>query len=174
MKNLKALLIVILVTSYVSASAQKGGTIKGEKYRISRLLYENITIKPLKDSTAVYAFAFKVMVSKDANNKIKIDSLTANDDIAFKVFPKYRLLEKFNYVLFMADREEANFIFPVVIEIVGSQENGDRTRLIEYFTDNALRQSFIKNSVKMFYDEDTEKNVYFKPVTFSLDARVTY
>lgn len=80
--------------------------------------------KTTKDSSAVYAFSFKVTVRKDVHGVAKVTSLIASDNIAYQIYSNYKFLKTINYSVFMGNRRSADIILPLVIEVISSRGDG--------------------------------------------------
>lgn len=77
--------------------------------------------KTTKDSSAVYAFSFKVTVRRDVHGVAKVTSLIASDSIAYQIYSNYKFLKTIDYSVFMGNRRSADIILPLVIEVISSR-----------------------------------------------------
>lgn len=85
-----------------------------------------------KDSSAVYAFSFKVTVKKDLHGIARVTSLIASDSIAYQIYSKYEFLKTIDYGVFMGSKKSADIILPLVIEVISSKGEGiARTDFLE-------------------------------------------
>lgn len=104
-----------------------------EKQKLKDFFDQNPPWKTTKDSSAAYAFSFKVFVEKDDHGVAKVISISASDSIAFKIYPMYRSLASIKYDVFMGNSKAATFIIPVGIEIINSK--GDKVPRSDFFDD---------------------------------------
>ncbi|WP_199118585.1 hypothetical protein [Pedobacter sp. ASV28] len=68
----------------------------------------------LKDSLAIYAFNFELNISKK-NGNTKVTRITANDTLAFILFPEYNKLFSIDYSSLMNSKSNIRLIIPVLI-----------------------------------------------------------
>ncbi|MEJ7694656.1 hypothetical protein [Daejeonella sp.] len=182
MNHIKTTLTLILLFTLLKTAQSQDleSKIEFEKKRIENFFLDNIPYKTTKDSTMIYAFAYKITVLKNANGVLEQTSLTASDTVAFRIYPGYEFLKTINYDLFMKDRKAGIFIFPVLIEVIGSQsENYKKDILSNYFVENVFRGNISKNVAAMFYyhpneNNKTESYTYFEPILMRLDKRKMY
>jgi hypothetical protein len=180
MKYLKYLFLLSIILIDTNLQAQtRENPFELEQKRIHDLFYNTDIIKTTKDSTRTYTFAFKAVVEKDGTGKTHVISLTANDSIAYKIYPNYKFLETVNYKLFMKDKKQAVFIFPVALQVIGTEPDSyyDNKRLLNYFIDNALRRNFLEKvmslfSIKPLEQASIENKIYFDPFLLWLDKSI--
>ncbi len=115
MKKLICILCTCSILQY--AIAQELDLKKIEIKKIEKYFNDNTPWDRVKDTSQIYAFAFKVNVSKISKNKFKVTSIESNDSIAYQLYPGYQFLKNINYGLFMNDRKSYSFIFPVILDV---------------------------------------------------------
>lgn len=176
---------LLLVLSFITFQALYAQSHKDpsklEEERVMNFFIKNAPWKTTKDSTMVYAFAFKALVKKDHQGNVHLISLTATDSVAYQVFPKYKFLETVNYKLFMRGKSNATFIFPIVIEkiVYRPLDYYDNKKLMSYFIKNHYRETFSKKILSIFSNvsaehSEIENNIYFPPVSLVLDTHLLY
>lgn len=136
-----------------------------EKEKLLDLFKENDPWKTTKDSSAAYAFSFKVIVKKNLKGVAEIISIGASDSIAYKIYPNYKFLETINYNVFMGNNRTAIFIIPVGLEIIGSTGH------------KISRSDFFKDIMSLFHYKpndktEPEKFIYFEPYLVRLSKQV--
>jgi hypothetical protein len=171
------LLLAVFLIAYQAVYAQSQESIS-EQERVRDFFIKNTPWETTKDSTMVYAFAFKASVKKDKKGNVHFISLTATDTLAYQIFPKYKFLETVNYKLYMKGKSQATFIFPIVIEkiVYRPLEYYDNRILMAYFIENHFRENFSKKILSLFSTEhsEIENNIYFPPVSLVLDTHLLY
>lgn len=136
-----------------------------EKQKITNFFRENLPWKTTKDSSAAYAFSFKVFVEKNLQGMAKVTSITASDSIAFQIYPKYKFLRTIDYEVFMGNDREAIFIIPVGLEIINSK--GDKVPRSDFFND--IMSLFHYRAMD---NTEPEISIYFKPILGRLNKQV--
>jgi len=136
-----------------------------EIQRVSQFFRKNDHFKNTSDSSMLLTFAFKSEVSKNKNGSLSI-ALTANDSLAYTIYPKYDFLKSVNYQLFMKDKEKAIFIFPVALEIIGSKLNKHRTE------SDFLNKIMTLLSYKMDDFRMIDDYIYFQPFLLRINKIV--
>jgi hypothetical protein len=158
-----------LLMSIMSIEATVAQTVElreNEIKKIEKYFNDNTPWEKLKDTSQLYAFAFKVNVSKIAKNKIKVSSIESNDSIAYKLYPGYLFLKSINYSPFMDDRASCSFIFPVILDVWN--EKWPEKRAPRY--DEVVAAAFYLTDQPL----DMEQRVYFKPHMLRLDLGTRY
>lgn len=126
------LLLILISPLFVFSQQKKSVGSEVEQQKIRSFLDENTPWNTTKDSSAVYAFSFKVAVKKDVHGVAKVVSLIASDSIAYQVYPKYKFLETINYGVFMGNRKSADLIIPIELEVIDSKgRNIEKTDFLE-------------------------------------------
>lgn len=182
MKYFRSILtFVLLFTMQEIVKAQnKEIEIENEKKKINDFFFNNLPWKATKDSTMMIGFSFKVNLQKNKKKEINQISIIASDSIAYKLFPKYELLKKIDYKLFLKDRKEGIFIIPILIELVGSQpdEYYTKEKLLDFWGYSIFYRSMFKGVQSMLHidqsweNNPTENYTYLKPVIIWMDKRV--
>lgn len=88
-----------------------------EQKKIHDYFDTNTNTKLFPDTNQMYTFAFKVRVIKNKKEGYTVDSITANDSIAYTLFPSYLQLKNINYSVFLKNEAEATLILPVVLDV---------------------------------------------------------
>ena len=88
-----------------------------EQKKIHDYFDTNTNTKLFPDTSRMYTFAFKVKVIKNKNGGYMVDSIMANDSIAYTLFPSYLQLKNINYSVFIKNEAEATLILPVVLYV---------------------------------------------------------
>lgn len=161
-----------------------------EKKKIEDFFLKDLPWKTTKDSTMIIGFSFKIRVEENAKGISLAISVIASDSIAYKLFPKYEALRKIDYKPFLKGRKEADFIIPVLIELVGSQplEYYNREKLINFLSYIGIGKVYFDLPFSMFHlnkeiggrrffinenaNTGTENYIYFKPVIIWMDKRI--
>lgn len=68
----------------------------------------------VKDSPAIYALNFQISISKK-NNKAVVTAISANDNLAFSLFPSYKKILKIDFGPIMKNQKKINLIFPILV-----------------------------------------------------------
>ncbi|HEY0670060.1 MAG TPA: hypothetical protein VGD22_17900, partial [Sphingobacteriaceae bacterium] len=134
--------------------------------KIYNIFSSDSIFKTLPDSNKVYAFAFKASVKRDSIGNISVLKLTANDPIAYTIYPNYKLLQSIDYSLFMDGRDQATFLFPVLLQ-VGHAE--DKTPAQFYSYEIAMKMFDSKNT-----ESDITERIYFGPFISVIDKTIRY
>lgn len=88
-----------------------------EQKKIHDYFDEHTNTKLFPDTNRMYTFAFIVQVTKNKKGEYIVDSITANDPIAYTLFPSYRQLLNTHFEVFLTDQQEATIILPVVLDV---------------------------------------------------------
>jgi hypothetical protein len=166
MNIFKKLVLFILLAPLVSLAQQtKQIDPNVEQQKIEDFFDKNTPWKTTKDSSAIYAFSFKVNVTRDNKGIARVTSLTASDSIAYEIYPKYKHLETINYGVFMENKKTATFIIPVALEVFNSKG------------DNIAKTDFLKDSMSLFNLEQGDNNkiknyIYIKLIVYRINKQV--
>ncbi|WP_316785719.1 hypothetical protein [Pedobacter frigiditerrae] len=79
---------------------------------IYNVLFES-NIK-IKDSLIIYALNFQLEIIKNGE-KTLVNQITANDSLAFTLFPSYKKLKSINFTSLMNGRKKIRLIIPILI-----------------------------------------------------------
>ena len=180
MKNLKHSLTFLLLFVICEFSYAQESLIIKEKEKITQFLTESELFKTTPDSNMLIGFSFKISVNRNAEGLIMPATIVASDTSAYKIFPDYKYLTTINYGVFLKDKEEGIFIIPVIIEIIGSQQEEYYTNkvLLDYYSKTILGRSVSKAIKSIFFIDQpgkeisTENYIYFKPVIIWMDKRI--
>lgn len=172
-------ILILFAINQLAHSQNLEHKIQNEKKKIKDLFLKDLSWKNTPDSTMIIGFSFKIRVEQNENNLIQIISITANDSIAYKLFPKYHSLKKIDYRLFMREKKKADFIIPVLIEIVGHYQEDYNTseNLLKFYKENIFRREMFKEIRNMLHIDPlgdntrTEEYIYFEPVFIWMDKR---
>ncbi len=169
MNNLKQNIFIFLclLGIQMAYAQKKQDAVYTEQKRIEDFFSNNIPINTTKDSNMVYAFAFKAVVKKDTKGKAQLISLTANDTIAYTIYPKYKFLETINYGLFMKDRKQAIFIFPVLLDIANTTLKSFPAH--NRPADNIMSVFFYREGEEL---DAIENRIYFRPYLLMIDKTI--
>lgn len=182
MNYLKKIVTILILLSIheLSYSQLLKGKSKKEKKKIENFFLKDLPWKSTEDSTMIIGFSFKIKVEENEIGLSQATSITASDSIAYKLFPNYELLKTINYKLFLQNKKKAEFIIPVLIELVGSQTIGyyDREKLINFSNNTVFNKALYKGAWSMFHlNNDHIKNIenyiYLKPVIIWMDKRIS-
>lgn len=175
---------IFLFATLESANSQDiESSIKIEKRKIESFLVDSISWENTPDSNMFIGFAFKIDVKKNENGKNNLISVIANDTLAYKVFPRYKLLSTVNYDLFLQNRNEGIFIIPVFLEIISSKLDLDiksHGNLMKFYNNRVLDRSLSKAIQSTFYinhseaKNETEKYIFLKPIMAGIEKYVRH
>lgn len=68
----------------------------------------------LKDSLAIYALNFEIDISKKEKITV-VTNITANDSLAFKLFPSYKSFYNLDFSSLMIGRNKIKLVVPILI-----------------------------------------------------------
>lgn len=159
--------IIILILGFPLLTCAQSSNKYVEKQKLRDFFDQNIPFKTTKDSSAAYAFSFKIFVEKNNLGVAKVISISASDSIAFKIYPMYKLLENIKYDVFMGNSKAATFIIPVGIEVINSK--GDKVPRSDFFDD-------IMSLFNFKAEDDTQPEIftYFKAHLIRMNKQVTH
>lgn len=98
----------------------KDGRIKISKM-IDSIIFQGLNREILKDSTAIYAFNFKLDIVKN-KNYTRVIQLRANDSLAYKLFPLYKKLSFIDYSALDNKKGKYTLIIPIIMGTYGSHQ----------------------------------------------------
>lgn len=173
------LLLIIFIEPELSYSQIPGRKVENEKMKIQDFFLKNLPWENMPDSTIIIGFSFKIKVEKSSNGKILPVSIIASDSIAYKLYPKYEFLKAINYKPFLKNKKEADFIIPVLIEMVGSRppKQHEREKLIDFLNETSFAKTLYKSTLSMFHiikeeEENYPENfIYLDPILIWMDRR---
>lgn len=137
-----------------------------ERKKILDIFSNDTIFKTLPDSNKVYAFVFKASVKRDSTGNIQAVNVTANDSVAYTIYPDYKLLQWIDYRLFMNGRDKATFMFPVLLQVGHA---GDKTPVQFYSYEIAMKMFDSKNT-----ESDITERIYFGPFISVIDKTIRY
>lgn len=114
-----------LIVSYQVHAQDFDKNIQNEKIKIHDCLSNDFRWEITPDSNMYIAFAFKINVKAINNSQFGVVSIMANDTLAYKLFPNYKLLESVDYRIFVKNQMEATLILPVFIDL---SDSGKKTQ----------------------------------------------
>lgn len=154
--------LVLIIVSIRTTVAQELELKEMEIKKIEKYFNDNTPWDRLKDTSQVYAFAFKVIVTKISENTIKVNSIESNNSIAYQLYPGYQFLKNINYAPFMRGLESCSFIFPVILDVWN--EKWPKKLALRY--DEVVAAAFYLTK----QPADIEQRVYFTPHMLRLDT----
>ena len=111
MKKLILTISILLCTILAKAQAQEK---KIDEPGIAIFkLFADADIK-LKDSVAIYTLNFELHIKK-LNGKTIVTNITANDSLAFTIFPMYNKLKTINFTRLMGAKNNIRLVIPILI-----------------------------------------------------------
>ena len=168
MNKIKIYTLFILFISFGEFLFGQEELKRQEQLKVYKFFENNTPEKNILDTSKIYAFAFKAVVKKNANGEARVISFTANDSIAYSLYPNYKLLKNINYGVFMRNRNRAIFIFPVILD-VWKQEWPEQNRKPNY--DEVAMSMF---SLPRDPYIDIENWIYFTPHILRMDLTVRF
>lgn len=137
--------------------------------QIVKEVMANTNSKLLKDSIALYTFAFQIEVKKVKDSTL-VTSITVNDSIANVIFPNYDFLRKKNYAPYISKAKRATLIIPFGLVVVNYSPDKivDKTITVKGLADT-INKMFNYNQKD---DTDTEHFIYLRPITMYVDKAV--
>lgn len=107
----KIFLAYILILASLTAFAQKKKSNDPilELYKL--LSSESVYVK---DSLAIYALNFELVITKK-NGKTVVANISANDSLAFSLFPSYKKISAIDFSQLMGVRKKNKLIIPILI-----------------------------------------------------------
>lgn len=180
MNTFKYLLTItfLLIISNRTIAQDFENEVQKEITKIHNHLSNDLKWELTPDSNMYIAFAFKIHVQKNTESKLKSISISSNDTIAHKIFPNYNLLKSFNYSLFLTNREEADFIIPVFIDLADSGKKTTREYLVDYYNKSVFGKSYSEAIKLMFYMDQAignnhlENYIYLRPFVAAMEKRI--
>jgi hypothetical protein len=182
MKNFKHLLTFLLLFAVYECSFAQKSLIIEERKKINQFFTEDKLFKTTPDSNMLIGFSFKISVNRNAEGLIMPITIVASDTSAYKIFPDYKYLTTINYGVFLKDKEEGVFIIPVIIDMIGTQQDEYYTNkvLLDYYTKTILGRSMSKAIKSIFFIDqpgqknNTENYIYLEPMMLGLKKRTMY
>ena len=116
MKRIKNIAICFALICSTTAFGQNPTT-QTEQKKIKDYFDEHTNTKLFPDTNRMYTFAFKVRVIKNKKGGYMVDPITANDPIAYTLFPSFLQLKNIDYSVFLKNESEATLILPVVLDV---------------------------------------------------------
>lgn len=164
-------ILTLFAIHHLAHSQNLEHKIQNEKKKIQNFFLKDLPWKNTPDSTMTIGFSFKISVLENEKGAKPVISLTASDSIAYKLFPKYEALKKIDYRLFMRDKKKADFIIPVLIEVVSSRgDHNTYENLIKFYKANIFSREMFKEIRPMLHIDPlgenirTEEYIYFEPI----------
>lgn len=180
MNTLKHFLTLLLIFSFCNSCFAQNleRKIQKEKRKIQNFFLKDLPRKNTPDSTMIIGFSFKISVQENEKRIKQVISITANDSVAYKLFPNYESLKKIDYKLFMKDKNKADFIIPILIEMVSSQADKYLTdeKLKDFMNERTFFTTIKHDPRSLFHNVKEEKDrienyTYFEPVLIWIDKR---
>lgn len=91
--------------------------------KVINFMTNQINSHSFKDSTAVYTFNLRILIDRKSRIKPKI---TPSDSTFLKHFNSIDSLSKFNFRGIMPNKQTIQFILPIVIIVMGSENDKNR------------------------------------------------
>ena len=137
--------------------------------QITKEVMEHSQSKLLKDSIALYTFAFQIEVKKVKDSTL-VTSITVNDSIAKVIFPNYDFLRKKNYASFISKAKRATLIIPFGLVVLNYSPDKivDKTITVKGLADT-INKLFNYNQKE---NTDTENFIYLRPLIIYVDKTV--
>lgn len=147
----KVVPILLLSISFaVSAVAQKVN-VETLNDSIHSIVINKINQSQFKDTTASYAFAFKLDIVKKGS-RTEVLNIVANDSLAYELIPSYRSLADISYSAIGEGKKRFSLIIPILISTYGSKH--------PKYNKNQYIENAISVVDKLFYTlPDHEANV---------------
>ncbi len=116
----------------LAAGQQKSGISKNLSFekRFYNIFVLN-SLRGFEDSVAIYSINFRVTIVKNSDTQTVVTKIVANDSLGYKVFPRYKDLEKINFTSLLGTKNEAVLVIPILIhgattdKIRHRNKNGD-------------------------------------------------
>jgi hypothetical protein len=143
---------------------------KDSYLQIRLALVRHLESNMLKDSIALYTFAFQIEVKKIKDSTL-ITSITVNDSIANIIYPNYDFLRKINYAPFISKAKQATLVIPVALVITNYNSPTKTVDTTIPIIDLADRISKMFN-YNQKEDSDTEHFIYLRPCVIYHDKAV--
>lgn len=165
MKKTILSLLIVLVTGY-SGMAQSNN----DTNEISQYLMK-FDLNKLKDSIAMYSFAFKVDIENDSEH-IKISKIEVNDSLAYSLYKDFDFLKRVDYKTLLGKSKKSSVIFPVMIVLVGYSEN-DKPKQQVLPLSNIYG---IKRTIEQLFYENKNAGdyIYYRPTALFIDKTKYY
>lgn len=110
-KKMKKLILIITLFASNFVQAQEKNFDEPEIAIFK--LFADAEIK-LKDSVAIYTLNFELHIKK-LNGKTIVTNITANDSLAFTIFPMYTKLKTINFTRLMGAKNNIRLVIPILI-----------------------------------------------------------
>lgn len=111
MKKTTILSIIVCLIWNVSAAQNRFAAEEKIGKAIDEILLE---WKRPKDSLLIYALNFELTVAK-VNGKAFASKITANDSLAFRIFPTYSKLKKIDFAGILNGKTRAKIVIPIIM-----------------------------------------------------------
>jgi hypothetical protein len=182
MKNFKHFVTFLLLFAIYEFSYAQESLINEERKKIDQFFVESKLFKTTPDSNMLIGFSFKISVNRNTEGQIMPVTIVASDTSAYKIFPDYKYLTTINYGVFLKDKEEGIFIIPVIIDMIGTQQDEYYTNkvIMDYYTKTILGRSMSKAIKSIFFIDqpgkknNTENYIYLEPMMLGLKKRTMY
>lgn len=90
---------------------------------IDSIVNRSIKSSELKDSIALYAINFSIDLIKNNDGKTSVTKISANDSLAYKLFPAYTKLYSINYTSLLGTRKKIRLVIPILISNISDTAN---------------------------------------------------
>jgi len=161
--NIYIVSLCILLTISTQSNAQAPVKITKSTFMKSMDSFVNGGFKQdgLKDSIALYAINFRIDILKKPGGKIQVTNVSANDSLAYKLFPYYKKLYAIDYSTVIGNRKKVSLIIPILISNVSATAKkeyvkADGSNLVEM--NAAVNAAFAMYST-IKYDNQKEANI---------------
>lgn len=166
MKNIKSVILLLpfLMLSHAMCRAQQTPKTTDKEYLRINEFFNTFLVE---DSTGLYAFAFKATVKKNKKGVAEVISLSASDSVAYRIYPNYKFLNTVNYALFMKNKQQVSFVFPVALQVYGSKKELDPK-----FEDSLDKFFMFLGRTKKGEKDDITDQIFFPPALIRVDKTV--
>lgn len=119
---IKIILLLLNIIPLFSNAQESVKTAKNDNYlkRIDKIINRGFKGEFLKDSIALYAINFKIDLVQKNPGKSAATQITANDSLAYKLFPAYKELYAINYNKLLKNRKRLTLVIPILISNISA------------------------------------------------------
>ncbi|MEN0095924.1 MAG: hypothetical protein AAGB30_11115 [Pedobacter sp.] len=149
MKTLISLCVAVLITSTLKSQTPIDSNVMVSVFK--NLSTGNIAPR---DSVALYSLNLQLEVVRGKSGTI-VKNISANDKLAFSIFPNYEKLKNLNYSLYMGGKNEIILVIPVLL-ISSSPEH---TRYKDKDGNALINFNAAANAAFSLYNPSTYDNI---------------
>lgn len=112
------IVIYLMLLSFFSSAQKKSESdYSKELNKIGYFFQTNINPLFLRNANQLYVFALEIDLTKKKWGGYEVNSILANDTIAYYLYPNFNQLKKVKYWHLIKHRKNSSLILPVIIDV---------------------------------------------------------